>query len=92
MSRQFDSKNIRRELFGIFLDKELEITTDVFNEIMEEVIPLIEDVYYKGYEKGKVITEQTMREIEVDSEKVIEELTFEEHELFSSESEWVWYN
>ena len=88
---QFDEKSIRKELFGILVDSDIDITVDDFNELMEEIMPVIEDVYYKGIERGKIISEQTMREIDVDIEKDIEKdfdlATIEDLELFSSEPE-----
>jgi hypothetical protein len=94
MSNKFDSGHIEKELFGIFIDGELDISSDEYKELLEELIPLIEDVYYKGYERGRVITEQTLRKIEVDTEANFEDITtdkfplvVEEYDLFPSEPE-----
>lgn len=91
MSSNFNSQAAKKELFGIFVENEIDITTDEYNNLVDEIILIVEDVYYKGYEKGKVVSVQTIREVDADVEKDLENkldtTTLEELELFSTEPE-----
>lgn len=91
MSSDFNSQEIKTELFGIFVENEIDITTEEYNDLAHEIILIISDVYYKGYEKGKVVSVQTIREVDADVEKDLENkldtTTLEELELFSTEPE-----
>jgi len=94
MASSLDMNSVRKELFGIFIDGEIDISSEEHEELLEELMQLIEDVYYKGHERGKIATVQTMRKIEVDTEANFEDITtdefpliMEEYDLFPSEPE-----
>jgi hypothetical protein len=95
MSSNFDDKHIKKELFGMFMDNELDISTDDYNELLEELMPLIEDVYFKGYESGKVATLNQLQTLEelveaLDLEEDIDDdemIDIDSKEFFSAEPE-----
>ena len=85
---QFDDRSVRRELFGILIDTDIELPSEDMEDLMDEIMQVTEDVYYKGYERGKLANEVVLREIEVDVEKEFEDLTLlEDMDLFPSEPE-----
>jgi len=87
MPSKFDEKSVRKELFGILVDSVVEVTSDTLEELMDELMQVVEDVYYKGYERGKVVNETTLREIEIDIEELDDIALETDWDLFPSEPE-----
>ena len=77
MAIKFNEQQTRRDLLSVLLDYDLDLSSDELDELMEDLLPVVEDVYYKGYDKGKdagMSQISSIEEIAEDDEFLMEEI------------------
>lgn len=78
MASKFNRQQIRKEISSVLEDHSIDLSSDDLDELMEELLPIVEDVFYSGYESGKLVGFEQLKTLDELVEQLEDEESFVE--------------
>lgn len=64
MSTKFKEQQAKKDIEIILADHDLELSPDELEDLMGDLLPVVNDIFWLGYEHGKFVERELMKDIE----------------------------
>jgi len=64
MPTKFKEKQTRSDIQNVLIDHDLDLSSDEVADLINDLVPLTEDIFWAGHEHGKVVERLRMKSIE----------------------------
>lgn len=78
MADKFNEKHVRNEISSILVDYSIDLPSEELEDLLEELSSAVEDVFYSGYEAGKLVGFEQLKALDELVEQLGEEESFVE--------------
>ena len=64
MPTKFKERQSKKDIENILVDHDLDLSSDEIADLVNDLVPLVEDVFWLGYQRGKIVERSQMKSIE----------------------------